>query len=145
MSPPSNPNFTGLDLAKGQCQTAFTYICSGCGAQHHAMRCGCPAGWQFIPSGRNGEAASLLCPDCQPGPDAPQREARPRPFAMFLEKQPSGAFHIAMNPEEALMRWLPLGFFLTPTQAREMARELQNLAALAERPGSVPSAAGGAE
>ncbi|WP_336981632.1 hypothetical protein [Altererythrobacter fulvus] len=143
----SNPaSVPGYDPAAGPSQSAFafTFICGSCGAQHHSLRCLRPEGWQFLPGGRQGEAAKLLCPDCQPGPDAPQQKAQPQPFALYLEKQPCGAFHIAMNPEDALMRWLPLGFFLTPEQARQMAHELHNLAALAERPGSVPSIARGA-
>ncbi|MCB5423932.1 hypothetical protein H0274_01565 [Altererythrobacter sp. CC-YST694] len=141
MSAPSHSNFIGLDFAKGDCRTAFTFsfICGGCGVQNHSPRCERPAGWQFIPGSRDGDAAKLLCPDCRPNPNAPSPQARSSAFALYLEKQPDGAFHIAMSPEQALMRWLPLGFFLTPAQAREMARELQNLAALAERPGSIPA------
>jgi hypothetical protein len=59
------------------------------------------------------------------------------PFHTFLEKQESGEYRIALTPEAVLMRWLPLGFFLTPAEARATARELLHYAAQAERPGKL--------
>ncbi len=59
------------------------------------------------------------------------------PFHTFLEKQESGEYRIALMPEAVLMRWLPLGFFLTPAEARATARELLHYAAQAERPGQL--------
>lgn len=67
------------------------------------------------------------------------------PFHTFLEKQESGEYRVALTPEAVLMRWLPLGFFLTPAEARATARELLHYAAQAERPGKLAERTGAAE
>jgi hypothetical protein len=64
---------------------------------------------------------------------AEQRNA----FTAFLEKQMDGRYLVALTPEAALMRWLPLGFFLEPGQARALAAELTRLADLADAPGTL--------
>ena len=61
----------------------------------------------------------------------------PSPFSVFLEKQDGGDYRVALLPEAVLMRWLPLGFFLTPAEARATARDLMHYAAQAERPGAL--------
>lgn len=68
--------------------------------------------------------------------------ASQRPFSVFLEKQPCGEYRVAMTPEAALMRWLPLGFFLTPDQAETLAADLTRYADLARTPGTLPNSIG---
>lgn len=67
----------------------------------------------------------------------------PPAFDVFLEKQEDGTYRIALAPEAVLMRWLPLGFFLTANEARRLADELITYAALAQQPGCVPDLARG--
>jgi hypothetical protein len=61
----------------------------------------------------------------------------PPSFSAFLERQADGRYLIALTPEAVLMRWLPLGFFLEPGQARTLAAELTGLADLADAPGTL--------
>jgi len=68
----------------------------------------------------------------------------PSAFHIFLEKQDGGEYRVALMPEAVLMRWLPLGFFLTPAEARATARDLLHYAAQAERPGQLADATGAA-
>jgi hypothetical protein len=61
----------------------------------------------------------------------------PPSFSAFLERQADGRYLIALTPEAVLMRWLPLGFFLEPGQARTLAAELTSLADMADAPGTL--------
>lgn len=70
---------------------------------------------------------------------APSAQQSPRPFSFFLEKQDTGKYLIAMTPESALMRWLPLGFFLSPAEAKTLADDLHFYAMLAEQTGTIPA------
>jgi hypothetical protein len=61
----------------------------------------------------------------------------PASFSAFLERQADGRYLVSLTPEAVLMRWLPLGFFLEPAQARTLAGELTRLADLADAPGTM--------
>lgn len=142
----------------------FTFICGDCGRTEHRPVPTIPEGWDHVP-----HADQIRCPDCneaieqnktadfwrnvrklrkaaragkeppapppnpQPVPDAPC------PFTVFLEKQDCGKYLIAMAPEKVLMRWHPLGFFLSPAEAHALADELRTFAMLAARPGELPA------
>lgn len=131
----------------------YVFICTSCGRSYNSLYCNVPDGWvaNLTPDGLGHD---LHCPDCNlsaciaasdlQSPD--KSEPQPTdPFDLYLEKQDNGRFQIAMTPQAVLMRWYPLGFYLSPTQARAQAAELIRLAALAENPGSVPSISGGVE
>lgn len=146
------PVLIGVDLARGKCQSTpyFIFTCSDCQHTEHSLFCDVPGGWDVIQSG-SGVGSVLRCPDCNEAIEqkAIQTKAVARHhaggFAVFLEKQSTGEFQIAMTPEDVLMRWLPLGFYLTPAQARALSADLISYAALAENPGSVPHGKGGVE
>ena len=102
----------------------------------------------------NHHPATVVGIDSAFNPDSTEQAARiaetwrvttpaASPFHTFLEKQESGEYRIALTPEAVLMRWLPLGFFLTPAEARATARELLHYAAQAERPGKLAERKGG--
>jgi hypothetical protein len=61
----------------------------------------------------------------------------PASFSAFLERQADGRYLVTLTPDAVLMRWLPLGFFLEPGQARALAAELTHLADLADAPGTL--------
>jgi len=138
----SAPAFTAVDLGPQLPKTAYTFVCNECGRQHNSPHNRVPEGWTLIRS-QAARCHVLCCPDCRLAAEQGRDAERPAPaFAAFLEKQSSGEFQIALLPETTLMRWLPLSFFLTPTQARDLAAQLIQLAALAEKPGAVPLAGG---
>ena len=138
------------------------FICTDCGRQHNSPDDATPEGWDLLAMDCSG-TAFLRCPDCaerieqahfdrmadfmatQPGSKAARdladvwRATTPpaSPFSIFLEKQDSGDYRVALTPEAVLMRWLPLGFFLTPAEARATARDLLHYAAQADRPGKL--------
>lgn len=139
----ADPMWRGLDMAKAASNQCFTFICSDCDRMHHGASDRIPDGWDLQP-GAEGNAPTLHCPDCVDSiaqADIARRNAQS--FTLFLEKAECGAFHIALTPENVLMRWLPLAFYLTPTQARTLAAQLNTHAALAENPGAVPKDKGG--
>ncbi|MDD3800095.1 MAG: hypothetical protein PHE36_13060 [Novosphingobium sp.] len=137
------PVWIGYDPAGNT--PCYAFICNDCGSTHHGPSHRIPDGWDLQP-GTHGKAPILRCPDCIERieqAEIAQRQAQP--FMLFLEKQDSGQFQIAMAPENVLMRYLPLGFYLTPAQARALAAQLITYAAMAENPGSVPDGKGGVE
>jgi len=138
------------------------FICADCGRQHNSPTDATPEGWDLLAMDCSG-TPFLRCPDCserieqahfarmadfmatQPGSKAARdlaelwRATTPpaAPFSIFLEKQDAGDYRVALMPEAVLMRWLPLGFFLTPAEARATARDLMHYATQAERPGKL--------
>lgn len=162
------PDAIGVDRAKGHDLTAYTFICGDCGRTEHRPIPTIPDGWDLIELDCSG-APFLRCPDCneaieqnkiaefwrnapklrkaaragkEPPAAPPETQAvpdAPRPFSVFLEKQDCGKYLIAMAPEKVLMRWHPLGFFLTPAEAHALADELRTFALLAARPGEFPA------
>ena len=141
------PVWTGRDLARAMDRTGlcFTFICSDCERIHHNLFDRIPQGWDLQP-GTAEHSPQVRCPDCVERIEQAHIAARrARSFTLFLEKQASGEFQIAMVPEDVLMRWLPLGFYLTPEQARALAAQLLAHADLAENPGAVPGEIGGAK
>lgn len=67
-------------------------------------------------------------------PPEPRLPASPAPFSIGEDRQADGTVRIAMTPETVLMRCNPLGFFLTPPEARALASALRLAADKAERP-----------
>ncbi|WP_156495377.1 hypothetical protein [Croceicoccus estronivorus] len=137
------PVWFGLDQAQTASRPTCTFICSDCDRMHNGITDRIPDGWDLQP-GAYGNAPRLRCPDCiEQAEQAEIARRQAQPFMLFLEKQATGQFHIAMAPENVLMRWLPLGFYLTPAQARALAAQLTQYATLAEVPGSVLDGDGG--
>lgn len=87
----------------------------------------------------SGDKISLPAAEAEKYRIAP---TKPRAFAVFLEKQNGGDYRVAMMPEATLMRWLPLGFFLTADEADALAVELKDFAKLARHPGTLPDQGG---
>jgi hypothetical protein len=141
----------------------YTFICGACCREENSPTDNMPGGWTVIAMDCSG-APYVRCPDCGdrlqrdfdarmddfhglPGQGAAAaahvekmfRITAPKPpaFSVFLEKQDGGDFRVALLPEAVLMRWLPLGFFLTPAEARATARDLMHYAAQVERPGKL--------
>lgn len=133
----------GFDPARDDSFPSYAFICGSCDRMHHNTTGEWPEGWDVLPA-PDAPASNILCPDCRHADVQPTIAERPTtPFRLFLEKQDSGEFLIAMTPENVLMRWLPLGFYLPPAQARDLAAQLNIYAALAEKPGSAPDGKGG--
>lgn len=143
--------------AIAQPATAFTFTCCDCGCTEMRPTAEVPDDWDMIRSPSGLLPYLLRCPDCnerierdhiaarraESAPSAPPPPPeQPPAFAIFLERQDGGHFAVAMHPEAALMRWLPLGFFLTPDQARTTAKSLIRYATLAENPGALPTSIG---
>ena len=136
------PLRVGIDIAQKHSLQCYTFVCCDCARVQHTATPDMPMGWRL----RSVTDEVPLCPDCLPKiADSVSPQDNPRAFSLFLEKQESGNFLVSMQPEQALMRWLPLGFYLTPAEARATADQLLQYAALAERPGTCPDGNGGAE
>lgn len=138
-----HPLRVGIDIAQTPSRQCFTFHCHQCEATRHTATPAIPADWQ-LNMFDDIDAGVLLCADCLTALEAKQAPASPA-FAVFLEKQPGDHFDIAMLPDSVMMRWHPLGFFLSPDQARETAAQLIQYATLAENPGSIPAGKGGAK
>lgn len=140
------PVWAGFDRGRADCiGRCFTFICGDCERTHQSLFDRIPKGWDLQP-GTGGHAPAVRCPDCMERIEQAELARRQaQTFTLFLEKQEGGHFQIAMMPEDVLMRWLPLGFYLTPEQARALAVQLVAHATLAENPGAVPGEIGGAK
>lgn len=127
-------------------RTTFTFVCCDCRREENATSRALPPGWDKV------TPRAIRCPDCK---DMIERayiaqSARAEPprtaaatasqsgFHINLERQDSGEYLVAIAPAQILMRWLPLGFFATPDEARALAADLRRYAALAENRGALP-------
>ncbi|MES1985034.1 MAG: hypothetical protein V4461_08765 [Pseudomonadota bacterium] len=153
------PIVIGVDFARADSITAitFSFICCDCGKTEQRPSIKVPEGWDVIEMDCSGQEF-LRCPDCLEAIEQKHFESAPdrvRPtaedfiqpgktsaFQIFLERQNDGSYQIAMHPAAALMRWLPLGFFLDPASARATAAELTRYAELAENKGKLPASMG---
>lgn len=146
--------------AKGRQRTPsqlHTFICCDCDRTENRLFDVIPEGWDLVETDTNG-TWGVRCPDCNEKIEQdkirefwsksssnstetvkPDQPAVPRAFTVFLEMQECGKYMVAMTPEKALMRWYPLGFFLSPVEAHALADELRTYAMLAERPGELPA------
>lgn len=130
------------------------YACSRCGRIECVPAHGAfPDGWSAVP----GEdptfyTPELLCPDCTRSfhqksdgpagnqeklcihPPEPKQSTVAEPFSIGIDREAGCTPRIAMMPEMVLMRCNPLGFFLTPPEARALASALRQAADKAERP-----------
>lgn len=136
-------SWIGFDPARDDSFPSYAFICGSCDRMHHNTTGEWPEGWGVV-TGPEAPASDVRCPDCSHDIEQTTNTARPSAsFRLFLERQDSGEFQIAMTPENVLMRWLPLGFYMPPAQARDLAAQLTAYAALAEKPGSAPDGKGG--
>ncbi len=136
-----------VDRASGTDRINYTFCCAECDRIESSPSPAIPDGWNLIQTPDTLQKL-LRCPDCSATlerneiarlQEKAEAAASAPAFDLFLEKQADGSFQIAMSPHAALMRWLPLGFFLFPKQARALADQLRIYAALAEKPGCVPA------
>lgn len=145
-------------------QRPITFICADCGLEEVRPTPALPKGWDLIPPRKRGGNPTIRCPDCaemvEQAHFARHRATAPAhagesgnrdrvtwsqvqilpdhpSFMTSLEKQADGRYLVALTPEGVLMRWMPLGFFLEPGQARTLAAELVKLADLADAPGTL--------
>lgn len=122
-----------------------TFVCCDCAREENSPRRTIPPGWDKV------APDAVRCPDCNTLIEAmhSQRARERRPTTPFphpnsgfhvnLERQNDGEYLIAIAPAHILMRWLPLGFFATPDEARALAADLRRYAALAENRGELPA------
>lgn len=141
-----------------------TFICGDCGRAENRPDDQLPQGWDLIDMDCSG-TPFVRCPDCNEaieqrkfaehlaaraaqsqvvpkGTKITVKPSGPRPFTVCLERQDDSSYRIAMMPEAVLMRWYPMGFFLTAAEARQLATELRTFAALAEATGTIPARSG---
>lgn len=148
------PDIIGIDHGTGRDLAAFSFICCDCGCTELRPTADLPEDWDLIAMDITSFPLAR-CPDCneqietdkirelrETGAATPPTVPPERSFSVFLEKQDCGQYRIAMAPEAVLMRWLPLGFFLTAAQAHALADELRTFAMLAEHPGELPTSKG---
>lgn len=152
-----------LDTSKARNQIHFIFTCSDCETTEHNKKNILPDGWDKLNDCGGKEV--IRCPDCNEAMERKkiaeiqarlcdhheEQQAKALPthelevFGVALEKQDSGEYRIAMLPQGVLMRWYPLGFFLTPAEAHKLADDLHTFAFLAERPGTLPRSKGDAK
>jgi|GEM_PF-5516790 len=151
-------------------ETCFAAICGICERVEHLRNRRIPENWDLTLD--CGGREMLVCPDCNErheqkkiadlqgricdyheqaasitmSADLAEKYriaiAEPKAFHIFAELQEAGDYRVAISPNAALMRWHPLGFFLTPTEARQTAKDLMTYADIAEKPGTLPESAG---
>jgi hypothetical protein len=152
--------------------TLFIFICDNCGRHHNATTTAIPDGWDKVETPGIAETIIHCPDCLERVEQTKISELRTKlesstfsgltdsawatkaafantlvkplhnAFTVVLEKRDGGDYRIAMLPEAAMMRWLPLGFFLTPSEARATAKQLVKYAELAEAPGTLPASIG---